>query len=99
MKFRASIDIMPLPALLDPQGKAVSSNMKNIGLSSIDNVRIGKHITLEVEAGSQAEAEEQVKTACEKLLANQIMEQFEFRVEAVELSPKRYNNPCARSNA
>ena len=84
MKFRASIDIMPLPALLDPQGKAVSSNMKNIGLSSFDNVRIGKHITLEVEAGSQAEAEEQVKTACEKLLANQIMEQFEFRVEAVE---------------
>ena len=84
MKFRASIDIMPLPALLDPQGKAVSSNMKNIGLSSIDNVRIGKHITLEVEAGSQAEAEEQVKTACEELLANQIMEQFEFRVEAVE---------------
>ena len=84
MKFRASIDIMPLPALLDPQGKAVSSNMTNIGLSSIDNVRIGKHITLEVEAASQAEAEEQVKTACEKLLANQIMEQFEFRVEAVE---------------
>jgi phosphoribosylformylglycinamidine synthase PurS subunit len=84
MKFRASIDIMPLPALLDPQGKAVSSNMKNIGLSSIDNVRIGKHITLEVEAGSQAEAEEQVKTACEKLLTNQIMEQFEFRLEAVE---------------
>ena len=84
MKFRASIDIMPLPALLDPQGKAVSSNMKNIGLPSIDNVRIGKHIALEVEAGSQAEAEEQVKTACEKLLANQIMEQFEFRVEAVE---------------
>lgn len=84
MKFRAAIDIMPLPALLDPQGKAVSSNMKNIGLSSIDNVRIGKHITLEVEAGSSSEAEEQVKTACEKLLANQIMEQFEFRVEAVE---------------
>jgi phosphoribosylformylglycinamidine synthase PurS subunit len=84
MKFRASIDIMPLPALLDPQGKAVSSNMKNIGLSSIDNVRIGKHITLEVEAGSQAEAEVQVKTACEKLLTNQIMEQFEFRLEAFE---------------
>ena len=84
MKFRASIDIMPLPALLDPQGKAVSSNMKNIGLSSIDNVRIGKHITLEVEAGSQSEAEEQVKMACEKLLTNQIMEQFTFRVEAAE---------------
>ena len=84
MTFRAAIDIMPLPALLDPQGKAVSSNIKNIGLATIGNVRIGKHITMEVEAASQAEAEEQVKTACEKLLANQIMEQFEFRVEAVE---------------
>lgn len=84
MTFRAAIDIMPLPALLDPQGKAVSSNMKNIGLATIGNVRIGKHITMEVEAASQAEAEAQVKTACEKLLANQIMEQFEFRVEALE---------------
>ena len=70
--------------LLDPQGKAVSSNMHNIGLAGIGNVRIGKHITLEVEAANQAEAEEQVKEACEKLLTNQIMEQFEFHVEAVE---------------
>lgn len=85
MKFQASIDIMPLPALLDPQGKAVSSNMKNIGLESIGNVRIGKHITLEVEAANEAAAQEMVKTACEKLLANQIMEQFEFRVQALEL--------------
>ena len=84
MNFRASIDIMPLPALLDPQGKAVSNNMHNIGLSGITNVRIGKHITLEVEAASQAEAEAQVKEACEQLLTNQIMEQFEFRMEALE---------------
>ena len=84
MKFTASIDIMPLPALLDPQGKAVSSNMKNIGLAGIDNVQIGKHITLEIEAADQAMAESQVKEACEKLLTNKIMEQFEFRVEAME---------------
>ena len=84
MVFHAAIDILPLPALLDPQGKAVTNNLPNIGLGQLTNVRIGKHITLEVEAGSQSEAEEQVKTACEKLLANQIMEQFEFRVEAVE---------------
>ena len=59
MVFRASIDIMPLPALLDPQGKAVSNNMKNIGLPGISNVRIGKHITLEIEAADQAAAEAQ----------------------------------------
>jgi|GEM_PF-394735 len=63
---------------------AVSSNMHNIGLASISNVRIGKHITLEVEAADQASAEAQVKEACEKLLANQIMEAFTFTMEAVE---------------
>ncbi|MGY8942038.1 MAG: phosphoribosylformylglycinamidine synthase subunit PurS [Flavobacteriales bacterium] len=85
MVFRASIDIMPLPALLDPQGKAVSNNMKNIGLPGISNVRIGKHITLEIEAADQAAAETQVKEACEKLLTNQIMEGFTFHVEAMEV--------------
>ena len=50
MKFRAEIDIMPLKTLLDPQGKAVSASMVNIGLSEITNVRIGKHITLEIDA-------------------------------------------------
>jgi phosphoribosylformylglycinamidine synthase subunit PurS len=78
MKFKADIDIMPLKALLDPQGKAVTNSMKNIGLSSIDNVRIGRHITLEVEANNQEEAESLVDSACKKLLANQIMEGYHF---------------------
>lgn len=81
MKFIASINIMPQKALLDPQGKAVTGSMKNIGLPNIDNVRIGKHITLEVEAENQQQAEAQVKTACEKLLANLIMETFDFTVQ------------------
>jgi phosphoribosylformylglycinamidine synthase len=84
MKFSASIDIMPLPALLDPQGKAVSSNMKNIGLAAISEVRIGKHITLTVEAENEAAAESMVKEACEKLLANAIMERYDFTLTAVE---------------
>lgn len=78
MTFQAEIDIMPLKALLDPQGKAVTSSMKNIGLSEINNVRIGKHITLEVEAASQEDAKLKVEDACKKLLANQIMESYEF---------------------
>lgn len=84
MKFAASITIMPLKALLDPQGKAVTHSMKNLNLSEIDNVRIGKHITLEVEATSKNEASEKVETACKKLLANPIMESFEFVVEEVK---------------
>ena len=80
MKYRAEIDIMPLKALLDPQGKAVTSSMKNIGLPEIENVRIGKHITLEVEADNKNTATEKVETACKKLLANQIMESYEVEV-------------------
>jgi phosphoribosylformylglycinamidine synthase len=69
---------MPQKALLDPQGRAVSGSMKNLNLPEIGNVRIGKHITLEVEAGSLDEAKEKVDTACKKLLANPIMETYEF---------------------
>lgn len=84
MTFRAEIDIMPLEALLDPQGKAVSNNMKNIGLPEISNVRIGKHITLNIDAASQGEAEQKVDEACRKLLVNEIMEYYTFTVrEAV----------------
>lgn len=80
MTFTASINIMPQKEILDPQGKAVKLGLHNLGMNGINNVRIGKHITLEVEAENQAEAEAQVKTACEKLLANLIMEEFSFEV-------------------
>ncbi|MFZ9943315.1 MAG: phosphoribosylformylglycinamidine synthase subunit PurS [Bacteroidia bacterium] len=84
MKFNASITIMPLKALLDPQGKAVTSSMKNLGLPEIDNVRIGKHVTLEVDANNRDEAHQKVEAACKKLLANPIMEYFEFDLEEVK---------------
>ncbi|MFN7013210.1 MAG: phosphoribosylformylglycinamidine synthase subunit PurS [Bacteroidia bacterium] len=80
MKFRAEINVMPLKALLDPQGKAVTNSMKNIGLPEIDNVRIGKHISLEITAKDKKEAEAKVTDACKKLLANQIMESYEFEL-------------------
>jgi phosphoribosylformylglycinamidine synthase len=80
MKFRAEIDVMPLKALLDPQGKAVTASMKNLNLSEIENVRIGKHITLEVEAASKDIASAKVEEACKRLLSNPIMEFYEFRI-------------------
>lgn len=80
MTFTAEIDIMPHKALLDPQGKAVSASMKNVGLPEISGVRIGKHITLQVEADDKAAAEKKVEEACKKLLANQITESFEYRL-------------------
>ncbi|HXD92238.1 MAG TPA: phosphoribosylformylglycinamidine synthase subunit PurS [Bacteroidia bacterium] len=80
MKFIAEIDVMPLKALLDPQGKAVSSSMKNLKLPEIDNVRIGKHISLEIEAATKDVAKAKIDEACKKLLCNQIMEFYEFEL-------------------
>ncbi len=83
MKFTAEIDVMPLKTLLDPQGKAVSASMGNVGLSEIENVRIGKHITLQIEADSKAIASTKVDEACKKMLCNQIMESYEFALEEI----------------
>jgi phosphoribosylformylglycinamidine synthase subunit PurS len=84
MKFIADIDVMPLKALLDPQGKAVTGSMKNLNLSEIQNVRIGKHITLEISADSEEAARAKVDEACKKLLCNQIMEFYEFRLSKAQ---------------
>jgi len=86
MEFTAEIDIMPLDALLDPQGKAVTGAMKNLGLEEITNVRIGKHISLKVSADSKEAAEKKVEEACKKLLANQIMEKYSFHLEEREMA-------------
>lgn len=83
MRFKAEIDVMPLDALLDPQGKAVTGSMKNIGLDAIDGVRIGRHVRLFVEASSKEDANNMVDEACKKLLANQIMESYVYEIEAV----------------
>ncbi|OIQ35216.1 MAG: phosphoribosylformylglycinamidine synthase, purS protein [Crocinitomix sp. MedPE-SWsnd] len=82
MKFRAEIDVMPKDALLDPQGKAVTQSMGNLGLTEVSDVRIGKHIRLFIEADSKATAEAKADEACKKILANEIMESYS--VEVVE---------------
>lgn len=81
MKFKAEIDVMPLEALLDPQGKAVSNSMPTIGLPEITGVRVGRHVRLFVDAPSKEVAIAKVEEACKKLLANQIMESYSFVVE------------------
>ncbi len=82
MKFTAEINVMPLKALLDPQGKTVTASMKKLELPEIENVRIGKHITLEIESATKEEATQKVDQACKKLLANPIMEFYEFSLTA-----------------
>lgn len=84
MKFKAEINVMPLKNLLDPQGKTVQHSMENIGFNEVSNVRIGKHITMELEAESKEQAMERVNEACNKILANPVMEGFEYKVKEAD---------------
>lgn len=81
MIFTALINVMPLKELLDPQGKAVEGGLKNLGLSNIRQVRIGRHITLQVDAENSQAAKDVVEEACRKLLANLVMEQYEVEIQ------------------
>lgn len=81
MKHTVRINILPLKDLLDPQGKAVTGSLHNLGLGNITDVRVGKHITLQVEAATPEEAKATAEEACRKLLANPVMESFEVVVD------------------
>ncbi len=80
MIYTAQVKIMPLKDLLDPQGKAVMGGLQNLGISTVDDVRIGKHIDLRIEATSKEEAFQVADEAAIKLLANQVMETYEITV-------------------
>ena len=82
MIFTAEIKVMPLKELLDPQGKAVSDGLKNLGLQNVNDVRIGKHINLQIEATTKEEAASIAEDAAKKLLANPVMEYFEIKVDS-----------------
>jgi phosphoribosylformylglycinamidine synthase subunit PurS len=80
MKFKVEVKVMPLKELLDPQGKAVMGGLANLGLKSVEDVRVGKNISLQIEAASKEEAKKIAEEASKKLLANQVMEYFEVTV-------------------
>lgn len=81
MNYNVHINVMPLKDLLDPQGKAVLGGLGNLGMKAVEDVRIGKHIMLQVEAGSPEEAKAIAEEASKKLLANPVMEYFEINVQ------------------
>jgi phosphoribosylformylglycinamidine synthase len=80
MIYSIQVKVMPLKELLDPQGKAVMGGLQNLGLKNVNDVRIGKNITLQVEAESSEQAKKIAEEASKKLLANPVMEYFEISV-------------------
>ncbi len=80
MIFTAEIKVMPLKDLLDPQGKAVLGGLQHLGLNAIADVRIGKHINLQIEAEDKEAALSLASEAAKKLLSNPVMEMFEISI-------------------
>ena len=80
MTYTVQVKVMPLKELLDPQGKAVMGGLQNLGLGNIQDVRVGKNITLQVEANTPDQAKSIAEEASRKLLANPVMEYFEISI-------------------
>jgi phosphoribosylformylglycinamidine synthase len=81
MTYAVEIKVMPHKELLDPQGKAVLGGLGNLGMQQVSDVRIGKHIHLQVDAASPEEAKSIAEEASRKLLSNPVMEYFEVTVD------------------
>jgi len=79
--YKAKVNVTLRPSILDPKGKATHHALHNLGLKNIQDVRIGKLIELEIDAGSEKEAKAIAESACTKLLANEVMENFEIELE------------------
>lgn len=80
MTYTVQVKVMPLKELLDPQGKAVMGGLSNLGIKEISDVRIGKNITLQIDANDPESAKQLAENAAKKLLANPVMEYFEISV-------------------
>ena len=80
MTYTVQVKVMPLKELLDPQGKAVMGGLNNLGLNNVQDVRIGKNITMQIDAATPDAARQIAEDAAKKLLANPVMEYFEIAV-------------------
>lgn len=78
--FEIDVRVMPRAALLDPQGKAVQHALEELGFGGVDRVRVGKALSLAVEATDPETAEREARAMCERLLANPVTEDFAVSV-------------------
>jgi phosphoribosylformylglycinamidine synthase subunit PurS len=78
--FRVEVRVVPREGILDPQGKAVAGALTSLGFDSIDDVHVGRLVTLSLRADSAEAAEQAARSMCRQLLANPVTEDFDVRV-------------------
>jgi phosphoribosylformylglycinamidine synthase PurS subunit len=77
---RATILVRPKPGILDPQGEAVQSSLRQLGFA-VEEARVGRVIDLELGNGGREQAREKLERMCEQLLANPLIESFEIALD------------------
>ena len=80
--MRAKIFISYKNGVLDPQGKAVERSLHTLGYEEVRDVRMGKYLEIELDAPSRDTAEARLREMCDKLLANPVIEDYRFEIEA-----------------
>lgn len=80
MRYQCEVYVRPRTDILDPQGDAVNTALANLGFGGVSDVKVGKYITLAIEAASADAARQQLNEMCGKLLANPIIEDFRIEV-------------------
>ncbi|MFZ2060384.1 MAG: phosphoribosylformylglycinamidine synthase subunit PurS [Candidatus Binatus sp.] len=78
--MQVRVFVTPRKGILDPQGRAVESSLQSLGFKNVSGVKVGKYITLEIDARTASEARDEAKKMCEALLANPVIEDFHFEV-------------------
>lgn len=78
--MKAKIHVTLKQGILDPQGKAIEHALETLGFKNAANVRVGKYLELDLDEQDRARAEVEVKSMCEKLLANTIIEEYRFEL-------------------
>jgi phosphoribosylformylglycinamidine synthase len=81
--YVAEVYVVLKPLVNDPEGLVIGDGLRNLGFTGVQTVRSGKYLTIELEADDRAEAEQQVEQACQKLLANPVIEDYRFTVREV----------------
>ncbi|HUA34752.1 MAG TPA: phosphoribosylformylglycinamidine synthase subunit PurS [Candidatus Binataceae bacterium] len=79
--MQVKVFVTPRKGILDPQGRTIESSLKSLGFANASNVKVGKYITLDIDAKSTAAARDEIKKMCEQLLANLVIEDYRFEVE------------------
>ena len=78
--MKAKVYVTLRKSVFDPQGKAVQEALNTMGFAEVQNVRMGKYIELDLGNADKTAAETKVKTMCEKLLANTVIEDYRFEL-------------------